>query len=314
MSIITISIEIELGWGMHDLGRYGHLSDDGSEERAFLGALLSECERLDLPVTFDVVGHLFLESCAGVHEGPYPEGWFAADPGTDVDSDPLFYAPDVVRTVRERSTDHELCTHTFSHVLCGHAPRPTASHDLARAQECHEEALGEPARSLVPPRHSRPPLELLEANSLETVRIARPTDKPTPIHRAKELVWGPHPDVGSPELVDGIVEIYCTNYQSLTGSALPWGQKPSYPAFRWLPMGLRQRLHRRYLEASLRRTVERDRDLHLWCHLWDLSNPYQWQPLRGFLGTLASARDRGDVDVLTMRALGDRVRERQRRS
>lgn len=71
--IITLSVELELGWGMHDMGVTSHLSDDRSAEETVLTNLLETCDRLSLPVSFDIVGHLYHESCRGFHEGPYPD-------------------------------------------------------------------------------------------------------------------------------------------------------------------------------------------------------------------------------------------------
>ncbi len=115
--IVTISIEIELGWGYHDIGDYRKLSDGRVAETKALSRLLSLCEELHIPITFDVVGHLLLEKCGGNHDGPHPEGWFSADPGTDVSEDPLFYAPDLIQDIVDTDVDHEIGSHTFSHIV-----------------------------------------------------------------------------------------------------------------------------------------------------------------------------------------------------
>ncbi|MFB6142869.1 MAG: polysaccharide deacetylase [Halorientalis sp.] len=305
--VVTLSIEIELGWGMHDLGRYDHLSPRGERERAFLSRLLDACEAFDVPVSFDVVGHLLLDSCGGSHEGPHPDGWFAADPGTDVETDPLFYAPDAVGEIRRRPTDHELCTHTFSHVVCNRVDAAVVDRDLALAQSYHRERLGAPARTLVPPRHGPPPRESLDRAGIEVVRLAESPSSPTPVHRFKHLLVGPHPDL-PPRLRDGVVETYGTDYMSLTASSLPLGQQSTHPAFRPLPVSLRQRLHERYLVRQTERVAATDGYLHLWCHLWDLSNEYQWAPIRAYLRRLGRLRAEGRVDVLPMVDLGRHVR------
>lgn len=308
VGVVTLSIEIELGWGMHDMDEYDHLSPRGEEERAYLSRLLDACETFDVPISFDVVGHLLEESCSGTHDGPYPSGWFSADPGTDVESDPLFYAPDAVRDIRSRSTDHEICTHTFSHVVCNSVDPAVVDRDLELAQASHREHLGAPARSLVPPRHAPPPRDVYDRFGIDVVRLARPVVSPTPVHRFKHLTLGPHPDL-SPRVVDGTVETYGTVYMSLTASSLPRGQTPTHPAFRPLPLWLRQRLHERYLSRTVERAARTDGHVHLWCHLWDLSNRYQWEPVRTFVERLAELRDEGAVEILPMIRLGRRVRE-----
>jgi hypothetical protein len=113
---VTLSIEVELAWGVHDIETNSHLSEDGSVERTYARRLLDHCDTLGLPITFDVVGHLCHASCDGNHDGTHESGWFDADPGTDVGRDSLFYAPDLIGDIAGRPTEHELCTHTYSHV------------------------------------------------------------------------------------------------------------------------------------------------------------------------------------------------------
>lgn len=306
---VTISVEVELGWGVHDIGEYGHLSEDGRAERAALRRLLDQCDAVDVPVSFDVVGHLFESKCAGVHDGPHRSGWFDDDPGTDAVADPLFYAPEAVTEIVDRPTAHELCTHTYSHVLCGDAPAETVAWELDAAQAHIRRVTGSATASLVPPRHSEPPASLLRDADIDIVRLARDTSVRSTARRARELVFGPHP-VFEPRLVDGVVETYCTTYPSLTSSTLPAGQEPPPAPFRALPVSLRQRLHRTYLSRSLDAAAESDGDCHLWCHLFDFSNDAQWPPIRAFLHELSARRDRGELEIQTMAEVNDRVRDR----
>lgn len=119
--VVTLSVEVELAWGQHDKGSEAFesvLSEGRTSETAALRRLLSTCDDLDIPISFDVVGHLFHDSCSGIHQSPHDSGWFDADPGTDLDTDPLFYAPDLIRSIDDATTDHGICTHTYSHALC----------------------------------------------------------------------------------------------------------------------------------------------------------------------------------------------------
>ena len=118
---VTSSIELELGWGIHDQAEYGHLSSDQSAETEALHHLLYLADRLNIPITFDIVGHLFHDSCSGSHPGPHPESWWTEDPGTDSDTHPLFYAPHFVQEIQIRKTDYEIATHTYSHLLADRA-------------------------------------------------------------------------------------------------------------------------------------------------------------------------------------------------
>ncbi|OQX96824.1 MAG: hypothetical protein B6I20_13960 [Bacteroidetes bacterium 4572_117] len=44
--------------------------------------------------------------------------WFEADPCTNVDKDPEWYAPDLVKNIKNSTTKHEFGCHTFSHIDC----------------------------------------------------------------------------------------------------------------------------------------------------------------------------------------------------
>jgi len=304
---VTLSIEIELGWGTHDFGGAPYLSDGAGDERRYLRRLLDVCDRLDVPITFNIVGHLLLDSCGGHHAGPYPDGWFDADPGTDVATDPAFYAPDVARDVLASPAGHELATHTFSHVPGGQFDDGVVAADIARAVRTHEEVLGERPVAAVAPRHYRLPADALRDNGIEVVRYSRGTYDGGPLSRYRELLLDDFPP-DDPALVDGVLETYVTGHTSLTAPTLPGGQRDTHPAYRVIPTRVRQRLHRRRLERMTRRAVRDGDSLHLWTHLWNLSNESQFPVVEGYLETLATHRDAGDLDVLTMGELNDRYR------
>lgn len=303
---LTISIEVELGWGVHDLRDYEHLSADGAEERKYLQKFLAKADACGVPASFDIVGHLLLNECDGTHPGAYPEGWFTSDPGTGADAESLFYAPDLADPIVSAETDHELCTHTFTHLLCGEVSDELVERELHAVQEVHEDITG-PVTSFVPPRHQRPSNAVLRRNGITHARYAKRQSSPTPAHRFKELTVGPHP-VWRPQLVDGVLETYCTTYPSLTARSLPKGQKDTHSLFKRFPLPVRKRVHEYYLRRSVRELVENESHLHLWCHLYDFSNEHQWDVLSGFLEYLRTVPGT-ELQVLTMREFARNYRE-----
>lgn len=296
---LTLSMEIELGWGIVDGADGRHLSEDGSAERTYLRRLLRKTEACGVPITFDVVGHLMLRSCPGTHPGPYPDGWFDRDPGTDLHADPLFYAPDMVEEVAASSADHEICTHTFSHIRCGAVADELIDLELQRAQRLHERYGGR-VESFVPPLHSEPPNPVVRRNGITTVRYARERQSPTRLNRLKELTTGPHPE-WPPQVVDEVLESYCTTYPSLTARSLPAGRRDTHPVFRSLPIAVRKRAHAFYLRRAIERAVASGTPLHLWCHLFDLCNPHQWAVVSDFLEYLGEL----PADELAIRTMAD---------
>lgn len=299
---LTISIEVELGWGVHDLAIREHLSEDGRREREYLRRLLAKADECGVPISFDIVGHLLLSECDGTHDGQYPDGWFDADPGTDVETDGLYYGPDLAAQMLEAETEHELCTHTFSHVLCNRVDEAVVDTELKRVNDLHADLDG-PVESFVPPRHFRADNGVLRRNGIRVARYAKVKGSRTLAHRFKQLTIGPHPE-WEPSVEDGLVETYCTTYPSLTARTLPAGQGDVFRGYRSFPLAARKRAHAYYLRRATRRTIETGVPLHLWCHLYDLSNEHQWDVLEGYLEYLAGVPD-DDLEILTMDALAD---------
>ncbi|MDQ3915625.1 MAG: polysaccharide deacetylase family protein [Actinomycetota bacterium] len=134
---LVVSADLELAWAW----RYANLFDDpleaalrlAAQSRENVPALLETFRRFELPVTWAVVGHLFLDSCSAPGGRPHPEAerlpyfsndlwtfpagdWYEHDPCSGLSSDPAWYAPDLVDDIRAADERHEIGCHTFSHV------------------------------------------------------------------------------------------------------------------------------------------------------------------------------------------------------
>lgn len=323
---VVLSMEIELGWGLARLPI--EPEDRHSQERVreteTLERLLTVCDDLELPITFDVVGHLFESACDGTHDGPTPADWFADDPGTDVETDPLFYAPDLIEQIRAANVDHEIATHTFSHVRCDQVDDEVLSWELDEAARAHERAgFGRPA-SLVPPMHGPPNPAVVRDAGITGVRepvTLRPpvAERSPPDSTLGALAWRvteSHPaqvllrshPIAGPELDDGVVRHPTTWHASLTAPFLPNGTQEPSAVFRALPTRLRQAVHKRYLRRALDDAASAESYCHLWTHLFNLSNDAQFPPVQSFLERLAARRDDGDVTVETMASVSAEVR------
>lgn len=307
--VVTISLELELGWGVHQHDGVDVLSENRQRETETLSRLLSLCDSLDIALTFDVVGHLFRERPLPSYDGPHPEGWFDHVDGVSGDPDPLFYAPDLVAKIRGADVDHEICTHTFSHVECGRVSEDTVRWELERVHDEHQEVGLDLPTSFVPPRHSIPSYEILDTYGLETIRVPDPSvaTNRARTRKALEILSGKHP-VLEPKIVDGLVESYTTERISLATPLLPSGQQPPHRAFRPLPVSVRQRLHRRSLKQMLSTVEKTGSYAHIWSHVWDIANDSQWPQVREFLQRLAEHERNGDVTLLSMGELNDTIR------
>lgn len=309
---VTLSIELELGWGHHDKGGSEICSPDRSAEELYLEKLLDACDHYGLPITFDVVGHLLLNECNGHHSGPHQKGWFDADPGTDTETNPLFYWPELPEFITDRVPEHEVATHTFSHVLCDEIDDQTLMWELERCMELHEASgLGHP-ETIVTPRHRPVSYEILKDVGISGIRSLKRYPRQSTFGRYKQRAsfWTldrGHPAY-DPAIEDGIVELYTTPYPSLTAVHLPNGQLSTLGAFKRVPMRVRQRIQQSYLRGAIDTAIEADSNVHLWTHLYNLSNEAQWECIEPFLEQLGEAREIGDVEVLTMSKLVDTVK------
>lgn len=306
VGVITLSLELELGWGMHDMGEFDHLSEDRSAETRTLRRLLDVTERFDIPITFAIVGHLFHESCDGSHTGPYPDYWWTEDPGTNREENPLFYAQDLVSDIDTSTVDHEIASHTYSHILAEEASSQMLESELQRVHEVHDDfGLSEPT-SIVMPRHQEPDYSILADYGIETIR--RPvrdygSSISNPISKAWWLWSRSHPK-STIRQKEGILETTVTPHPSLTATTLPEGQSPPHTIFSAIPKHLRKQRHRRYLKNAIDIAVNEQTHVHLWTHLFNLSNDDQWSPVEDALGYLAQRRDDEQVLIRSMNQLG----------
>lgn len=300
--IVTLSIELELGWGMHDKGRYAHLSPSRNAETRALRRLLRVADEYQIPITFDIVGHLFHESCSGFHDGPHPRCWWRADPGTNQKTDPLFYAPDLVEGIRSQPLDHEIATHTYSHLLAEHASPAELDYELACVKELHDSKGISAPSSIVMPRHQNADRSVLQAHGINTIR--RPIDGyeqsfSNPLSKLRWLLTRCHPE-SSIRTRDGLTETTVTTHPSLSSSLLPVGQSDPHPVITAIPLSIRQYLHRRYLFDAIDRAAEGDAHVHLWTHVYNIANEKQWGPLEDGLEYMAEQRDNDAIQIRPM--------------
>lgn len=305
--IVTLSIELELGWGMHDQAEYDHLSSDRSAETKALHRLLDIADRHDIPITFNVVGHLFHDSCPGSHRGPHPESWWTEDPGTSSDSDPLFYAPDLIEEIRNRETVHEIATHTYSHLLAELATSKELDHELATVAELHDDVSLPAPTSIVMPRHREPDYSVIGGREIDTIR--RPIEgycKPdmNPFLKFWWLIMREHPK-STLEWRNGILETTVTPFPSLTAVSLPVGQSRPHPVFSAIPEFVRIRRHRKFLFDAIDKAKEEDSHVHLWTHLYNFANDIQWHAMKPGLNRIGVLHCNDSINVVSMRNLSE---------
>jgi peptidoglycan/xylan/chitin deacetylase (PgdA/CDA1 family) len=191
---LVIAADLELAWAW----RYAQMPNPrrvayrkALNGRRNVGVLLDLCEAYQVPITWDTIGHLFLDSCTRTDDRAHPElaripyftneqwmyrtgDWFDCDPCLTIRDDvewPAWYAPDLIEAILSRRTPHEIGSHSFSHVpfdetIC---PPEVVEGELGL---CREVATrwGLDLRTFVFPGNMHGHAEILAANGFQSYR------------------------------------------------------------------------------------------------------------------------------------------------
>jgi peptidoglycan/xylan/chitin deacetylase (PgdA/CDA1 family) len=276
---LTISIDLELAWGVWDKLTADDLRRAEADERPICEALIALFDRHRVPATWAMVAALLDERAA------------ASRPGGKA----CWYAPDVVERLRRAKVAHEIGSHGGRHIYFDRAAASAAREDLDYAKHLHR-ANALPFKSFVFPRNAVGHLGVLAQAGLATYRgpdvgwtrvadragrwasrAANFADKALPVP----------PQPASPQLREGLVDV--------PGSMLLIGRNGARRLV--LPQ-----ITRAKLALGLGRARRSGGTFHLWFHP---SNFYfrrqeQFDTLDWFLERAAEEAARGRVEILTM--------------
>ncbi len=305
MGAVVISIDAELGWGFHDYPADERPTDRIARSRWGWERLAETLAEYDIPATWAVVGHLFEHDCAGAHVGhPSPSGWFAHERGDDPMDDQYRFAPDLLADLGESDVDHDIGSHTYSHV---EFDADYASEALARA-ECDRaveaaEAAGVTMDSFVFPRNRIGHREILAESGFRCYRGTEPettADGPysAPLRKlAQATVVRDPPPLVEPTVDEfGLVNIPASLY--LFGFEGPARRVLSAtvgdPVVRQAKMGV---------DAA----AAGEGICHLWLHPNNLTTEADLARFRAICAHIDSVRADTELRVETMRSVADRV-------
>jgi hypothetical protein len=150
---LTISIDLELAWGVWDTVTPQDLRMAETAERPICAALIELFDRYEVPVTWAVVAALLDEGSAKSRPG----------------SKSCWYAPDIMDMLVRAKVPHEIGSHGGKHVYFRDIPAAQAQQDLDFARAVHR-ANALPYRSFVFPRNALGHLDLLAEAGLRTFR------------------------------------------------------------------------------------------------------------------------------------------------
>lgn len=191
---LVISADFEMAWAW----RYAKSGVDpvaiGMHERANVPAILQSMDEYALPASWATVGHLFLRECSQNQGRAHPElariphftnrvwryesnDWYDHDPCTDVERDPAWYAPDLIRAVMAAKAGHEIACHTFTHLDCTDAncPPQVMEDEIKECVRLAQE-FGIDLKSMVFPGGTNGNYAVLKKHGFTNVRLNAPYD------------------------------------------------------------------------------------------------------------------------------------------
>ena len=297
----VISIDTELAWGEAHK-RNGSLAGHHFErEREVIDRILSVFTRYEIPGTWAVVGHLFLDGCAGHPDlvGPsydwLPGSWLDIDPRSSVDEAPYYYGADIVGRLTSCAVAQEVGSHSFSHVI---VDDPGCGAEVFASELAMARAVAEPAgvelRSFVYPRNAIAHLGTLAEAGFTSYR-GRPAT--ASLGRAGAVLDRLRPGAASA-------------VRPVRDESGLWNIPQTYlfapaTARRRVPPALWARR-----PISRLRQAARERSLfHLWFHPYNVtaSPDRSLAALERICAAAARLRDAGRLDTVTMSQLADRL-------
>lgn len=295
---VVVSVDAELGWGFHDLADPPR--DRLTYARTGWLRLLELFDEYNVPATWALVGHLFLEDCDREHaDHPAPPGWFDRERTDWADCPSLRFSRGLIDRVEDAAVDHELANHSFSHVLFGDDATTPA---VARAElAAAERAAGRSFDSFVFPRNSVGHRDALADAGYACYRGRKPTAARSAVaestRKVTDAVAGVSPPVVEPTvdeygLVNVPASLYLYGFEGVARAVVELvGEDP--------------------VVASARRGVDaaaRTGGLfHLWLHPNNLRYERHARRLRAVLEYVAARRAGGDVRVEPMGAVAARA-------
>lgn len=305
--VFTLSLDFELIWGTQDVaGPDGFKEACLFERRRIVGDLLALLHEFEIPATWCIVGHLFLDACDGKHadlkrptHNWIRDDWFKHDPGGQESENSVFLGKSLVKKILACPTMQEVGFHSFSHVIWGD---PGCSREVAESEiaACVRAAAwtGKTGVSFVFPRNRVGHLDVLAQHGVRVFRGPGPRwyerdENPGVLGRLAHLlevaIGTPAPTVLPETSPEGLV--------NLPGSMI---YLPAHGVRGLIPVS--RRVQRAL--AGLNEAAEQRRVFHLWFHPTNLADHYESMKagLREVFGRARELRDAGQLDLRPMGA------------
>ena len=295
--IFIISLDVELIWGYISEPTNKSISlmkNDSKKVRGCIDILLNLFEKNNIPATWAVVGHLFLDHCeceSGIPHKDMPrfkEDWYLADPCTDIQRDPLYCGKDIVEKILSNRIEHEIGYHSFSHVVFSECSREVAEAEIKEGIKLANE-FGITFKSFVFPENKIGHIDVLKENGFKIYRGENLTrgkmSKNILIRKFNGGIDKMIAPPTEPKWMDGIWEIPSSMFfcdPQIKFSVLPRAK------------------------LGLYRAIRSKKVFHVFLHPHNLlMYPSLKQDLAKFLGVVSKKRDEGKFGVMAMGELAE---------
>ena len=290
-----ISLDTELIWGYAGYPSSKEVSlmkNDDTQGRGCIDTLLILFEKHNIPATWAVVGHLFLDHCECEDGTPhkdmprFKEDWYSFDPCTDIQRDPLYYGKDIVEKILSNRIEHEIGYHSFSHVVFSECSREVAEAEIKIGNKLAKE-FGITLKSFVFPEKKIGHVDVLKESGFKIYRGENGRRRYDPIQNilVRKFNGGMNKLIAppvEPKWMDGIWKIPSSMYfcdPQIKFSVLPRAK------------------------LGLYRAIRSKKVFHIWLHPHSLLlYPSLKDDLDKLLGIVAKERDESDgkIEVMTM--------------
>ena len=300
-----ISLDVEMGWGF--IGKRENpsfLTKDSKAGREAIDILLGIFERCNIPATWAIVGHLFLDHCEKDNGIPhkdmprYKDNWYSRDPCTNICKDPLYYGKDIVEKIVSSLIEHEIGYHSFSHIDFSKCRREVAEAEIRTGVRLANK-LGIKFKSFVFPYNKVGHVDVLKENRFE-------------IYRGRNLERWDIDQGSAVRRINGIIDkmtppstTWPRSIAGIWGVPSSMGFFVSDPVFTWL-LTLRGKM-------GILRAIHLKKIFHIFLHPWNIvENPALEEELERFLVFASGKRQRGKLCIITMGELASRLNKRRK--
>lgn len=308
-----ISIDVELAWGTFDHNGHIVYKDAYEKYRLIVARLLELFAKHQVPATWAVVGHLFLDSCKTQNGQLHPDivrpryhwfkkDWFSLDPGSDISKDKFWYGSDIVKMIKFAEPQQEIASHSFCHLVFSDpgCSKEAADSDVAKCIELAK-MKGVDLKSFIFPRNSPGHLDILSKYGFRvfrgqgdrycSLRLPRIIEK---IYFLLDDMISTTPPVVLPKAISnhGLIEVPASMLFRF-----------AFGKSRFIPEGVRFSKAKKGIDAA----IKRRKIFHLWFH----PSSFAWKtPLMFFefekiLEYASKQRSKDILEISTLLKISD---------